>query len=163
VRTSSRSRSFHTFLHFSSLLVPYWFPIVWLTHSLRFSLFFLQLGENVHAISDLLDAASDADLLVFVTPHQYIPSVLTTLKGNIKPTAKAISLVKGMEITPDGFNLISKVIERELGVTCSVLMGANIAQEIAEGETRGRRRGVAGSEEGKGEPVGWRFFSSLLV
>ncbi|GMI25848.1 hypothetical protein TeGR_g12845 [Tetraparma gracilis] len=93
----------------------------------------ISLGDNVHAVPDLLQAAEKADMLVFVTPHQFIPGVLGKLKGKIKPNARAISLVKGMEITPDGFNLISKVIERELDIKCSVLMGANIAQEIAEG------------------------------
>jgi glycerol-3-phosphate dehydrogenase (NAD+) len=94
----------------------------------------IKLGDNVRAIGNLESVVVDADLLVFVTPHQFIIETCRSLRGLVKPDAKAISLIKGMEITPDGFNLISNVIKRELGLGCSVLMGANIAAEVAEGK-----------------------------
>ena len=94
----------------------------------------IKLGDNVRAISSIPETVAGADVLVFVTPHQFIRDVCRELKGNIKPDARAISLIKGMEINEDGFTPISSVIEEELGVGCSVLMGANIASEVAEGK-----------------------------
>ena len=41
---------------------------------------------------------------------------------------------QGMRVRPDGPQLISELIRKELGLDCSVLMGANIAADIARGE-----------------------------
>ena len=46
------------------------------------------------AVADVLEAASGADVIVFVTPHQFIRRLCSVLKGKIKPTAIAISLIK---------------------------------------------------------------------
>ena len=46
------------------------------------------------AVPDVLEAASGADVLVFVTPHQFIRRLCSVLKGKIKPTAIAVSLIK---------------------------------------------------------------------
>ena len=96
----------------------------------------IKLGDNVKACSSLEETCRGADLLVFVTPHQFILETCKQLRdGNvISPGARAISLIKGMEINKDGFNLISGVIQRECPTIdgCSVLMGANIASEIGE-------------------------------
>ncbi len=43
------------------------------------------------------------------------------LKGNIRPDAKAISLIKGMEVNKDGFQLISEYIKANLNIDCSVI------------------------------------------
>ena len=42
--------------------------------------------------------------------------------------------VQGMRVRSDGPQLISALIRKELGLDCSVLMGANIAADIARGE-----------------------------
>ena len=42
----------------------------------------------------------------------------------------AISLIQGMDVTPDGFELICNS-SCKLGVECSVLLGVNFADEIA--------------------------------
>jgi len=55
----------------------------------------------------------------------------TTKRETTKKNAKAISLIKGMDVTEHGFELISGLINKELGIDCAVLMGANIANEIA--------------------------------
>ena len=97
----------------------------------------VKLGINVHAHGNMEAAVAGADLLVFVTPHQFVKEQAQQLReqGVIKDGAIAISLIKGMEITPTGFELISEVISRELGgVETSVLMGANIASEVADGK-----------------------------
>lgn len=91
----------------------------------------VNLGKNLQAVPDLQEAVDGSTLLVFVTPHQFIKGICGTIKPALAPGATAISLIKGMEVTEDGFDLISELIHRELGTPCSVLMGANIANEIA--------------------------------
>ena len=41
---------------------------------------------------------------------------------------------QGVDEGPDGLRLISDVIQEKLGITMSVLMGANIANEVADGK-----------------------------
>uniref|UniRef100_A0A8C7ZAX0 Glycerol-3-phosphate dehydrogenase [NAD(+)] n=1 Tax=Oryzias sinensis TaxID=183150 RepID=A0A8C7ZAX0_9TELE len=91
-----------------------------------------KLPENVLAVPDLVDASKDADILIFVIPHQFIGKVCDTMKGKIKSDALGISLIKGVDEGPDGLKLISDVIQEKLGIAMSVLMGANIANEVAD-------------------------------
>jgi glycerol-3-phosphate dehydrogenase (NAD+) len=93
-----------------------------------------KLPENVVAVPELLDAAAGADVLVFVLPHQFLARTCATLKGKIAPNAIAISLIKGIDFDEEGVVLMSSVIERDLGIPCSVLSGANVANEIADGQ-----------------------------
>ena len=46
------------------------------------------------AVHDVVEAAADADILVFVIPHQFVRNICKALKGKIKPTATAVSLIK---------------------------------------------------------------------
>lgn len=46
------------------------------------------------AVPDLVEASKDADILVFVIPHQFIGKVCDTMRGNIKKEAIGISLIK---------------------------------------------------------------------
>lgn len=94
----------------------------------------IKLGKNVKAEPSLAKAIAGADLLVFVTPHQFMEPLCKTIKESkaLAPGARAISLTKGMNVTPEGFQLISGVIGKQLGINCSVLMGANIANEVAK-------------------------------
>lgn len=41
-----------------------------------------------------MEAAKDADILIFVVPHQFIQRICSTLQGKIKPTAVGLSLIK---------------------------------------------------------------------
>ena len=67
----------------------------------------VKLPENVIAVPELLDAARDADLFIFVIPHQFISRLVGQMKGNIKEGAAAISLIKGINITGEfNFNQI---------------------------------------------------------
>merc|ERR1712136_348305 len=91
----------------------------------------VKLGHNLKALPDLSQAVEGATLLIFVTPHQFIKGLCGEILPSLSPGARAISLIKGMDVTPDGFELISGLVRAELGVECSVLMGANIANEIA--------------------------------
>ncbi|CAK8541220.1 unnamed protein product [Lathyrus sativus] len=110
----------------------------------------VKLGKNVVADPDLLNAVKNANLLVFVTPHQFMEGVCKRLDGKIRKDAEGISLVKGMEVKREGPSLISTLISNQLGINCCVLMGANIADEIAKEEfsegTVGYRRDKEAAE-----------------
>lgn len=75
-------------------------------------------------------AARDANMLVFVTPHQFMEGICKKLVGKIRKDAEAISLIKGMEVKMEGPCMISTLITEQLGISCCVLMGANIANEV---------------------------------
>uniref|UniRef100_A0A6I9QPZ1 Glycerol-3-phosphate dehydrogenase [NAD(+)] n=2 Tax=Elaeis guineensis var. tenera TaxID=51953 RepID=A0A6I9QPZ1_ELAGV len=91
----------------------------------------IKLGNNVIADPDLENAVKEANMLVFVTPHQFVAGICKRLVGKIRPGTEAISLIKGMEVKMEGPFMISKLITDMLGINCCVLMGANIANEIA--------------------------------
>lgn len=43
-----------------------------------------------------------------------------------------LRLSQGVDVGPEGLKLISEVIQGKLGIAVTVLMGANIANEVAE-------------------------------
>jgi len=53
-----------------------------------------KLPENVRAVTDLLKTCDDADILIFVVPHQFVHRICDQLKGTLKKGAIAISLIK---------------------------------------------------------------------
>lgn len=92
-----------------------------------------KLPTNVIAVPDVVETASDADILIFVIPHKFVPGVCKPLEGKLKSSAIGISLIKGFGEGADGsFVLISSQIQELLGIPCSVLMGANLAIEVAK-------------------------------
>ncbi|XWS30433.1 hypothetical protein CRYUN_Cryun24cG0117200 [Craigia yunnanensis] len=91
----------------------------------------IKLGKNVIADPDLCNAVKDANMLVFVTPHQFMEGICKRLVGKVRGYVEAISLIKGMEVKMEGPCMISNLISEQLGINCSVLMGANIANEIS--------------------------------
>jgi len=92
----------------------------------------IKLPPNVVAVPDVVEAAKEADVLVFVVPHQFIKTLCATLLGKIKPTAVGLSLIKGFDIAEGGgIELISHIIKKHLQIEVSVLMGANLANEVA--------------------------------
>lgn len=69
------------------------------------------------AVPDVVEAAKDADILIFVVPHQFIRGLSATLLGKIKPTAVGLSLIKGFDVAEGGgIDLISHIITRHLKV-----------------------------------------------
>ncbi|KAK2713234.1 glycerol-3-phosphate dehydrogenase [NAD(+)], cytoplasmic-like isoform X2 [Artemia franciscana] len=110
----------------------------------------IKLPESVFAVPDLVDAAKDADILIFVLPHQFVKRCCDSLAGKLKSGAVGISLIKGFERSPEGgIELISKNISSRLNIQCSVLMGANIASEVAEEKFCETTIGSAEMEMGK--------------
>uniref|UniRef100_A0A1I8I478 Glycerol-3-phosphate dehydrogenase [NAD(+)] n=1 Tax=Macrostomum lignano TaxID=282301 RepID=A0A1I8I478_9PLAT len=93
----------------------------------------IQLPTNVVANPDLVAVGEWADILVFVLPHQFLPRTCNTLKGHLKPGAYGVSLIKGVHVEEGkGMSLLSDLIRESLGIDCALLMGANLAPEVAQ-------------------------------
>jgi len=94
------------------------------------------IPKNVRAVTCIKDAAHDATVLVFVLPHQFLLSTCNQIKPHLNKNAevKAISLIKGIDIHESGPVLLSNIISNTLNIDASVLMGANIATEVAKEE-----------------------------
>ncbi|QRW04842.1 NAD-dependent glycerol-3-phosphate dehydrogenase C-terminus [Ceratobasidium sp. AG-Ba] len=84
----------------------------------------IQLGSNVVAEPNLLKAIEGATALVVVLPHQ--------IQGHVSPLARAVSLIKGVDVDGDKITTFPTVISSTLDIPCSALSGANIANEVAE-------------------------------
>uniref|UniRef100_A0A8D0HKN5 Glycerol-3-phosphate dehydrogenase [NAD(+)] n=1 Tax=Sphenodon punctatus TaxID=8508 RepID=A0A8D0HKN5_SPHPU len=91
-----------------------------------------KLPKNVVAVADAAEAATGADILIFVIPHQFITRTCDQIAGHVKSGAFGISLIKGVDEGPEGLKLISDIIRDKLKIEVSVLMGANIAGEVAD-------------------------------
>jgi len=85
-------------------------------------------------VPDVCDTVKDCDLLIFVLPHQFVYKVCQQIKSVVKPTAKAITLVKGLHVEMGIPRVFSDVIGEVLDIECSALSGANVAKDIAKGE-----------------------------
>mmetsp|Transcript_16795 Transcript_16795/g.41977 ORF Transcript_16795/g.41977 Transcript_16795/m.41977 type:complete len:403 (-) Transcript_16795:471-1679(-) len=98
----------------------------------------IKLPTNVLAESDLATACKDATLLIFVLPHQFLPRLLPTIRRASHPSCRGVSLIKGIDFdeTTGSPVLISRGISEAMGndFPCGVLMGANVASEVAEGQ-----------------------------
>lgn len=55
--------------------------------------FFFVISSKV-AVPDVLEASADADILIFVLPHQFMKNVCKPLVGKIKSSAFGVSLCK---------------------------------------------------------------------
>merc|ERR1719460_2160444 len=86
---------------------------------------------NVVADPDLASALSGATMVCFCLPHQFLKPMMPTIKASAAPGVKALSAIKGIDFDDKGIVLISDIIRAELGADCSVLMGANVANDMA--------------------------------
>ena len=53
-----------------------------------------KLPSNVVAVPDVVETAHDADIIIFVLPHQFMTNTCKPLIGKIKSTAFGVSLCK---------------------------------------------------------------------
>jgi glycerol-3-phosphate dehydrogenase (NAD+) len=91
----------------------------------------IALPKNLVAIPHLKDVVKDATLLVFVTPHQFLHTVIHEIRapGIITPGARSITAIKGVEVKGTDIQTFASLIEGRLGTPTSALSGANIALE----------------------------------
>ncbi|KAG8823223.1 glycerol-3-phosphate dehydrogenase [Serendipita sp. 401] len=94
----------------------------------------IPLGENVIAEPDLAKALNGATALVIVFPHQFFHDILKQMAGKVEKCAKAVSLIKGVDVRGQTIRTYATIIREELGISCSSLSGANIATEVAQGK-----------------------------
>lgn len=92
----------------------------------------VKLPAGVMACPNLVETCYDADVLLFVVPHQFLPGVVSALKNNVKKSAIGVSLIKGIHFSAEGPALLTELIKNELqlSVTAAV-MGANVASDVA--------------------------------
>merc|ERR1711972_871928 len=94
----------------------------------------IQLPAHVKAEPELKKAVQDADVLVWVLPHQFVPRTVSNM-GPLKPNCVSVSLIKGgLELEGGKLGLCSDLLRKLLGHEVAVLMGANVANEVAAGE-----------------------------
>eukprot|EP00452_MALV-II_sp_L67-6_P000152 gene152-137_t len=93
------------------------------------------LPKSVVAEPDLAKATAGANILIWCIPHQFVASTLLTVKASCAPDCISISLIKGgIDIKDGEIELCSDLIRQSLNHDCSVLMGANVANEVAAGD-----------------------------
>ena len=91
------------------------------------------LSTSIHVETDINIAINDADVIILVTPHQFLSRILSTFPKPIKPSAIVVSMIKGVTVTSTGPQLISDMIQTALYTTnIAVVMGANLASEVAQ-------------------------------
>lgn len=81
-------------------------------------------------MADLVEAAKEADLIIFVVPHQFVRTICSTLLGQIKPTAVALSLIKVKSfytILQRGRYLILCVLGRSFGHLAAQLSSGQLS------------------------------------
>lgn len=98
----------------------------------------IKLPDNVVAIADLKQACEGATLLVFVLPHQFLPRLMPVIRSAAHPSCRGVSLIKGLDFDENerSPSLISESIAESMwdSFKCGVLMGANVANEVAAGQ-----------------------------
>jgi glycerol-3-phosphate dehydrogenase (NAD(P)+) len=90
------------------------------------------LPVDVHVTSDLPRAIFEADVLLCVTPSQYLRETIAHIAPLLTPDQIILSASKGIE---EGSNLrMTQVIASITDNPCGVLSGPSFAQEVAAGQ-----------------------------
>jgi glycerol-3-phosphate dehydrogenase (NAD(P)+) len=89
------------------------------------------LPMDIQVTSDLPAAIFEADILLAVTPSQYLRETLSNIAPILTPNQIVISASKGIE--EKTFLRMGQVIASITGNPCGVLSGPSFAQEVAAG------------------------------
>eukprot|EP00932_Pfiesteria_piscicida_P012560 SRR837773.23957.p1 GENE.SRR837773.23957~~SRR837773.23957.p1 ORF type:complete len:369 (-),score=144.64 SRR837773.23957:43-1071(-) len=96
-----------------------------------------RLPDNLTAVPDPVECVKDADILLFVLPHQFLDRLLDGIADHVRPNTMAVSMIKGHMVVLDGGKHLktgSQVIAERLRLSeCAVLNGANVADDVAMG------------------------------
>jgi len=106
-----------------------------------------RLPDVVVAEPSLRRAVAGADLLVWVVPHAFLPRMYAEVRAGLLEggrseaslgAVRSVSLIKGCDFDAAARRLvlISESIRAGVGCAphCEVLMGANVANEVADGQ-----------------------------
>jgi glycerol-3-phosphate dehydrogenase (NAD+) len=117
------------------------------------------LPDTVVAEPDLAKAASQATLVIIAVPHEYLHTAMfSKILSGCAPNCRVCSLVKGLDVINGRPSLVSERIKRDLlGLDVAVLMGANIASEVAASEFCEATLGTNVPEDG---PIWQRVFNT---
>lgn len=61
-----------------------------------------KLPDNVRAVPDIGDATRDANVLVFVLPHQFLGALCDKIRGEVAADCIGVSLIKGVHFDDSG-------------------------------------------------------------
>lgn len=115
----------------------------------------IKLPRNIKAVTSLVESCRDANVLLFVIPHQFLHNILNQLKdsGVVNKDTICVSFIKGVDTSCDedecedeeekaqgiiNFKKLkmkryTEIIEEVLEVeNVMAVMGANVASDIAE-------------------------------
>lgn len=93
----------------------------------------IELPQSIRATTDVSEALADADIVVLAIPSQVLRENLARWRGQLKPQAVLVSLMKGIEL--GSRKRMSEVIREVAGVPpgqVAVVSGPNLAREIAQ-------------------------------
>jgi len=101
----------------------------------------ITLPKSIVAQPDIKTCVTGATMMVFVIPHNFLAPIVPKMEGAFAKGAVGISLIKGIEFEDAKPVLISDLLQKEMAksegapkVDMSVLMGANVANEVAKGD-----------------------------
>merc|ERR1719409_1919778 len=101
----------------------------------------IPLPVSIIAQPDVKSAVTGASMMAFVIPHNFLAPIVPKMEGAFAPGAVGISLIKGIEFKDGKPILISDLLQAEMAksegapkIDMSVLMGANVANEVAKGD-----------------------------
>jgi glycerol-3-phosphate dehydrogenase (NAD(P)+) len=91
------------------------------------------LPARLRACSDLVEAATECDLLIVGVPTSAFRAVLRGVQPHLRPWIPVVSLAKGLE--QDTLERMTQIIKQELpGHPAAALTGPNLAREILAGQ-----------------------------
>uniref|UniRef100_A0A6A7G9Z2 Glycerol-3-phosphate dehydrogenase [NAD(+)] n=1 Tax=Hirondellea gigas TaxID=1518452 RepID=A0A6A7G9Z2_9CRUS len=102
------------------------------THENRKYLPGISLPKNVVANGNIHECVKNADILVFVIPHQFVPKICSSMEGSLLKSARGVSFIKGLFCNKDGIELVSQYIGKTLRIPMNTVSGANVANEVAQ-------------------------------
>jgi glycerol-3-phosphate dehydrogenase (NAD(P)+) len=95
-----------------------------------------RLNDGLHITADLVKAVADSDLVFVSIPSHSFRQVTRDIKPLLKADTIVVSTAKGIE--PEGFTLMSQILEQELpDHRIGVLSGPNFAREIVQQQQTG--------------------------
>jgi glycerol-3-phosphate dehydrogenase (NAD(P)+) len=95
-----------------------------------------RLADNLVITSDLVEAIQNSDLVFVSIPSHSFRAVTKRIQSILPAKAMVVSTAKGIE--PQGFTLMSQILEQELpNHPIGVLSGPNFAKEIMQQQQTG--------------------------